>query len=94
MFEGRAKSALVDTDEYVLHVCRYIHLNPVKARLVAYPGDWPYSNYPEWVEQRDGTLVNRGFMRGRFPTAADYEVFVMSEVDPLLEQRLKTYCLD
>ena len=38
LFEGRAKSVLVDTDEYVLHLCRYIHLNPVKAGLVAHPG--------------------------------------------------------
>jgi len=94
LFEGRAKSILVDTDEYVLHLCRYIHLNPVKARLVVYPGDWPYSNYLEWVEQRGGMLVNRKFVRGRFSTAADYKAFVLSEVDPLLEQRVKIYYLD
>ena len=93
-FEGRAKSVLVDTDEYVLHLCRYIHLNPVKARLVAHPGEWPYSNYMEWVERRGGTLVDRALVRGYFPTAADYETFVMSEVDSLLEQRLQAYCLD
>jgi len=94
LFEGRAKSILVDTDEYVLHLCRYIHLNPVKAGLVAYPGEWPYSNYLEWVEQRDGTLVDRVFVRGYFPTATDYEAFVMSEADLLLEQRLQAYYLD
>ena len=94
LFEGRAKSVLVDTDEYILHLCRYIHLNPVKAELVVRPEEWPYSNYLEWVERRGGTLVDRAFVRGYFPTAADYETFVMSEVDPLLEHRLQAYYLD
>ena len=62
--------------------------------MVAYPGEWPYSNYLEWVEQRDGTLVDRVFVRGYFPTATDYEAFVMSEADLLLEQRLQAYYLD
>jgi putative transposase len=39
LFEGRAKSVRVDTDEYVLHLCRYIHLNPVRAGLVAHPAE-------------------------------------------------------
>jgi len=94
LFEGRAKSLLVDTDEYVLHLCRYIHLNPVMAGLAAHPGEWPYSNYLEWVEQRGGTLVDRAFVRQYFPAPADYEAFVMSEVDPLLEQKLQVYYLD
>ena len=94
LFEARAKSVLVDTDEYVLHLCRYIHLNPVRAGLVAHPGEWPYSNYLEWVERRDGTLVDRSFVRQYFPTAADYQAFVMSEVDQSLEQKLQAYYLD
>jgi len=61
--QGRAKNILVDTDEYIVHLCRYIHLNPVKAGLVAHPGEWPYSNYLEWVERRRGTLVDRAFVQ-------------------------------
>jgi len=94
LFEGRAKSVLVDTDEYILHLCCYIHLNPVKAGLVGHPAAWSYSNYLEWVERRDGTLVDRAFVRAYFPAATDYESFVVSEVDPLLEQRLRVYYLD
>jgi len=69
-------------------------LNPVRAGLVAHPGEWPYSNYLEWVERRDGTLVDRSFVRQYFPTAADYQAFVMSEVDQSLEQKLEAYYLD
>jgi REP element-mobilizing transposase RayT len=94
LFQGRAKSVLVDTDEYVLHLCRYIHLNPVRAGLVAHPGEWPYSSYLEWVEQRAGTLVDRDFVRQYFAAPAEYEAFVMSEVAPSVERRLEAYCFD
>ena len=94
LFEGRAKSILVDTDEYVLHLCRYIHLNPVRAGLVARPEQWPYSNYLEWLERRGGTLVDHAFVRHYFPVVTDYEAFVMSEVDSSLEEKLRAYYLD
>ena len=94
LFEGRAKSVLVDTDEYIVHLCRYIHLNPVTAGLTKRPGDWPYSNYLEWIEQRDGTLIDRDFVRDYFPTAADYEDFVMGELAPSAEEKLRSYYLD
>ena len=94
LFEGRAKSVLIDNEKYALHLCRYIHLNPVKAGLVTHPSEWPYSNYLEWVEQRDGNLVDRAFVQEYFPITTDYEGFVMSEVDPLQEQKLQRYYLD
>ena len=71
LFEGRAKIKLVSTDEYVILLCRYIHLNPVQAGLVSHPNQWAYSNYLEWVEQRNGVLVDREFVQKYFSTAAD-----------------------
>jgi putative transposase len=34
LFRGRYKSILVDSDEYLLHLSKYIHLNPVEAQMV------------------------------------------------------------
>jgi REP element-mobilizing transposase RayT len=34
LFQGRFKAVLVDADEYLKHLSRYIHLNPVRARMV------------------------------------------------------------
>lgn len=94
LFEGRPKCVLVDTDAYVIHLCRYIHLNPVEAGLVAHPGDWPYSNYLEWVGRRKGTLVDHDFVRQYFPTPADYEAFIAASLDEKLERELEVYYLD
>ncbi len=68
LFEGRFEAVHVDKESYLLHLCRYIHANPVKAGLVADPGEWPYSNYLEWVGERPGTLVDREFVETYFPT--------------------------
>ena len=45
LFEGRFKSSLVQTDEYLLNCMRYIELNPVRAGIAADPGDYLWSSY-------------------------------------------------
>ena len=76
LFEGRARSVLVKSESHVLHLCRYIHLNPVEAKLVAQPGDWPYSNYLDWIGRRNGKLKDEAFIREYFPTPEAYQRFV------------------
>jgi putative transposase len=59
LFQGRFKSILVDADEYLKHLSRYIHLNPVRAKIVERPDEYQWSSYPalvgktkqpEWME--------------------------------------------
>ena len=45
LWEGRFKSCLVDTEEYFLQCQRYIELNPVKAGMVDYAGEYQWSSY-------------------------------------------------
>ncbi len=61
LFQGRFKSILVQADEYLKHLSRYIHLNPVRAKLSAHPSEYPWSSYsayigktqpPEWLETK------------------------------------------
>jgi len=40
LFQGRFKVILVDRDAYLLEVCRYVDLNPVRARIVPKPEAW------------------------------------------------------
>ena len=49
VFEQRYKALLVDKDNYLLQVSRYIHRNPVGARLVHRPQDYPWSSYGAYV---------------------------------------------
>ena len=45
LWEGRYKSSLVDSDSYLLCCYRYIELNPVRAQIVAEPGEYRWSSY-------------------------------------------------
>lgn len=58
VFQGRFKAILVDGDDYLLELARYVVLNPVRAGMVVDPGDWRWSSYqamigevnsPDWL---------------------------------------------
>jgi REP element-mobilizing transposase RayT len=45
IFQGRFKAILVQKENYLLELCRYVVLNPVRARLVEKPEAWRWSSY-------------------------------------------------
>lgn len=45
LWEGRFKASLVASDHHFLVVSRYIELNPVRAKMVTLPGEYPWSSY-------------------------------------------------
>ncbi|MDY6986865.1 MAG: transposase [Thermodesulfobacteriota bacterium] len=87
LFQGRFKSILIDADEYLKHLSRYIHLNPLRANMVEQLQSYPWSSYrvfagkakaPDWLEV-DWLLSLFGKSRKRACTA--YRKFVEG-VDP------------
>jgi putative transposase len=45
LWEGRYRATVVDSEQYLLTLMRYIELNPVRAGMVAHPRDYPWSSY-------------------------------------------------
>ncbi len=69
LFQGRTRTILVDTREYLLTLSRYIHLNPVKAGMVRKPEDYTWSSMkaflpgspgPGWIETERTLKAVRG----------------------------------
>jgi putative transposase len=58
LWEGRFKSILIESDEYLLHLTRYIHLNPTTANLVRKPEDWKFSSYREYISNKEEALCD------------------------------------
>jgi len=85
LFEGRYQAKEVGNENYLLHLCRYIHANPVKDALVSDLVDWEYSNYLEWIGERQGKLFDRDFVKEYFDAPQDYRNFVL---DYLLSKEL------
>jgi REP element-mobilizing transposase RayT len=94
LFEGRAKSALIDENSYLFHIARYIHLNPVHAGLVKRPEDWVYSNYLEFIGLRKGTFDETAFVQEQFGTPQEYRKFVEDAIPDEIEHKLEKYMLD
>jgi len=77
LFQGRYKAIVVDKDAYLRELCRYIVLNPVRAKAVKRPERWPWSSYgatlgegpaPSWLAVEE--------VRALFPGRGAYRRFV------------------
>ena len=49
LFRGRYKALLIDVDEYLLNVSRYVHLNPVEAGVVEQAENYPWTSYAAYI---------------------------------------------
>jgi REP element-mobilizing transposase RayT len=97
LFQGRYKSILVDKDSYLLELCRYIVLNPVRAKgMVGHPSEWLWSSYhettggrevPEWLAI-DALL--RMFAKTKFEAIERYKHFVAEGKGVDIWQNLKS----
>ncbi|MFH0838719.1 MAG: transposase [Candidatus Omnitrophota bacterium] len=58
LWEGRFKSSLVSKDEYLLACARYIELNPVRAKMVTNPKDYPWSSFGFRADGRPDELLD------------------------------------
>jgi len=77
LFQGQFQAKPILSSEYLFNLCRYIHGNPVKDGLVADISQWQYSNYLEWIGERDGKLVDKAFVQDNFDTPNEYRKFVL-----------------
>lgn len=56
----------MDKDNYLLQVSRYIHLNPVGARIVERPQDYRWSSYKAYLRDEKSSRLNREVILGQF----------------------------
>lgn len=59
LWESRFKNVLVDDDTQLLHLTRYVHLNPVTISLVKRAEDWQFSSYNEYILKEKAIDINK-----------------------------------
>ncbi len=94
LFQGRYKGIVVERDSYLMELSRYIHLNPVKAKMVAAPEDYPYSSYSSYISKNGESIVNSDLILGmlsenKIKVKKKYLDFVNAGIDQDLENPLK-----
>jgi putative transposase len=62
LFQGRYKAILCDKDAYLLELVRYIHLNPVRAKIVRRPEDYVWTGHLSYLGKGGKGLIDEGFV--------------------------------
>jgi REP element-mobilizing transposase RayT len=76
LFQGAFQAKLIDRDEYLTHLSRYIHLNPVRCGLATCAEDWVYSSYRDYIGLRHGSLPQAEIVLSQFGDGMCYRRFV------------------
>ena len=67
LFQGRYKSILIQKDSHLLEVCRYVVLNPVRAKMVEAPEAWKWSSYRATAgREASHVCLTRDWVLGQF----------------------------
>lgn len=92
LWEAKFKNILVESDEQLLHLTRYIHLNPVSAGIVDNPEDWQWSSYNEYISGEETLCKYKDIID---ISQEDYKKFVMDRKDYQRElSKIKAMLID
>ena len=81
VFEGKFKAVMIENDNQLLHLSRYIHLNPVTAFLTENPKDYPYSSYLTYLGKEKLEIIDPSLVLDQFSSPNKYEKFVLDQKD-------------
>jgi putative transposase len=81
LFQGRFKNVLIESDEQLLHVSRYIHLNPLISGLVSDLKNYSWSSYSSYIGSEEDGLSNPELVLKNFKTKEAYKQFVLNQAD-------------
>lgn len=81
VFEDKFKAVHIETEEQLLHLSRYIHLNPVTSYLVEKPEDYPYSSYKIYLSQESSDIIDPTSILNNFSSKEAYHKFVLAQKD-------------
>jgi len=78
LFQGVFKGVRIESEEQLIHVSRYIHLNPVASLVIKEEklDDYPWSSLPEYLGSSQVEICEKGDILDSFPSLKAYRKFV------------------
>jgi len=83
LFQPMFKAVRIESDEQLIHVNRYIHLNPITAYLIKTTDEleqYPWSSYPNYLGESI-TFINKELILNYFKNITAYKQFISDQVD-------------
>ncbi len=100
LLQGRYKAVLVQADTYAAELSRYIHLNPVRAKMVPFPEEYQWSSCRRYLEGTEPSWLSTSLVLGYFGTEFEnrrrnyrdylYEAIGKESRDPLADSAAST----
>ena len=83
LFQGIFKAVRIETDEQLIHVSRYIHLNPVVSLVIKEEelDNYPRSSFPEYLNPKIEGICDQKEILGLFDSRKTYRKFVYDQID-------------
>jgi len=81
LFQGPFRAVRIVSEQQLLHVSRYIHLNPFVGFLVKDLRDYPYSSYLEYLGLSQSSFCSSEIVLNHFSSREEYEKFVLDQKD-------------
>ncbi|MGA2151441.1 MAG: transposase, partial [Geobacteraceae bacterium] len=85
LFQGRYKAILIEADEYLMELSRYIHLNPVRCGIVEKPEAHPWSSYNDYIGARPAPgWLRMDMLSAHFGDCKKHRQFVEFRILPVV----------
>lgn len=81
IFQGEFKAVLVESDEQLLHLSRYIHLNPLVNNLTKDLSLYPWTSFLEYIGSTKTNDCEKKIIIGQFRNLSEYQKFVLDQTD-------------
>lgn len=95
LFQGRFRAVKIDSDEKLVHVSRYIHLNPVVSKLAEKPENYQWSSYKNYLGNKTEINCAKDIILSNFSQKNSYQKFVMDQINYAKSlKEIKHLCLD
>lgn len=80
LLQGTFKSVLIESDEQFIHLSRYIHINPVVAKIVERLGQYPWSSYEEYMQEKVNVCSTEKVLN-YFTSKEKYREFLEDQIE-------------
>lgn len=82
LFQGVFKAVFIESDEQLIHLTRYVHLNPIASSLISpiQLATYPWSSYPMYISRANDTIVEKDSIIPILSLVPDYKTFVTDQI--------------
>lgn len=90
LFQGTFKAVRVESEEQLIHLSRYVHLNPVSSFLIPENklNTYPWSSFPEYLNRESGHISDPNLVLSRFKNKDTYREFVHDQINYAKELKM------